>query len=288
MAMMNQRRPLDAPLDGSVHEKKPTGLLTRFVPARLQHSKAYSLFLRLTRVLQFLSSVISLGVFSQRLFKVYRLVNSIKARRGVNGSYGAVEGILAAAVLYTLITTLLGCIKKNSSPGTKSWLRWLWVVLDLLFVGAFIAVAVLTSPNGGMAGPRQCYNERRLQNGSNSTSGEYASTDDTCNLPWGTFILGILSTLLHAVTASFHEVRDHRRRNKVSAVEEEKALHRGQVEPGHNYNAPGHVAAGHNGNGHNAVGHAGGMPGSGHVGNGYASENIDGSVPMQSWGNARY
>ncbi|GJD00837.1 hypothetical protein ColKHC_09662 [Colletotrichum higginsianum] len=267
---MNQRRPLDAPLDGPVHQKKPTGLLTRFVPAHLQHSKAYSLFLRLTRVTQFLSSVISLGVFSQRLFKVYRLVNSIKTRRGVNGSYGAVEGILAAAVLYTLITTLLGCIKKNSSPGTKSWLRWLWVVLDLLFVGAFIAVAVLTSPNGGMAGPRHCYNERRLRNGSNSTSGEYSSTDDTCNLPWGTFLLGILST------------------NKLSAAEEEKALHREQFEPGHNYSAPGHVAAGHNGNGHNGIGHAGAAPGSGHVGDGYASENINGSVPMQGRGNARY
>ncbi|GKT94221.1 LOW QUALITY PROTEIN: hypothetical protein Ct61P_12071 [Colletotrichum tofieldiae] len=184
---MNQRRPMDAP--------SMAPFLTRSPPASspassLPHSKFYGLFLRLTRVVQFLSSVISLGVFSS----VYRLVNSIKTRRGVNGSYGAVEGILAAAVLYTLVTTILGCIKKNSSPGTKRWLRWLWVVLDLLFVGAFIAVAVLTSPSGGMAGPRHCYNEGRLRDGSNNASGETASTDDTCNLPWGTFLLGILST----------------------------------------------------------------------------------------------
>ncbi|KAK1989072.1 hypothetical protein LZ30DRAFT_353803 [Colletotrichum cereale] len=255
MASMNQHRPMDAPLNGPVNHEKPTGLLSRFVPARLQHSKFYGLFLRFTRVLQFLSSVISLGIFSQRFFKVYRLVNSIKTRRGVNGSYGAVEGILAAAVLYTLITTVLGCIKKNSSPGTKSWLRWLWVVLDLLFVGAFIAVAVITSPNGGMAGPRHCYTERRLNDGSNSVTGETASTDDTCDLPWGTFILGIVSTLLHAITASFHEVRDYRRRNKITIAEEEKAIHNAPV-----HNAPGHVQVAHSGPvhvGHGKAGHAG-------------------------------
>ncbi|KZL73280.1 hypothetical protein CT0861_10177 [Colletotrichum tofieldiae] len=285
MATMNQRRPMDAPLDGPVPHEKPTGLLTRFVPARLQHSKFYGLFLRLTRVVQFLSSVISLGVFSQRLFKVYRLVNSIKTRRGVNGSYGAVEGILAAAVLYTLVTTILGCIKKNSSPGTKRWLRWLWVVLDLLFVGAFIAVAVLTSPSGGMAGPRHCYNEGRLRDGSNNASGETASTDDTCNLPWGTFLLGILSTLLHAITASFHEVRDHRRRNKLTIAEEEKAMHHGHGEPGYNapvHDAPIHNAPGHVGNAHVGPGHVGHRQ-AGHAGN--AGGYTNGSVPGS--GNAR-
>ncbi|KAK1590601.1 uncharacterized protein LY79DRAFT_515625 [Colletotrichum navitas] len=273
MASMSQRHPMDAPLDVPVRQEKPAGLLTRFVPARLQHSKFYSLFLRLTRVLQFLSSVISLGIFSQRFFKVYRLVNSTKTRRGVNGSYGAVEGILAAAVLYTLITTLLGCVKKNSSPGTKSWLRWLWVVLDLLFMGAFIAVAVITSPNGGMAGPRHCYSQGRLSNGSNSTTGENVSTDDTCNLPWGTFILGIISTLLHAITASFHEVRDRRRRNKLNIAEEEKAIHTAPV-----HNASGHVSGAHNGSG--PVGHGQ----TGHTGNtaGYTNN----SVPTAN--NARY
>lgn len=173
--------------------KPPTGLLTRFVPEGLRHSALYNWFLRLTRLLQFLSSVISLGVFSQRLYKVYRLVNSIKTRRGVSGSYGAVEGILAAAVLYTLITTLLSCFKKNSSPGARK-LRWLWVLLDLAFVAAFIAVAVITSPNGGNAGPRRCYSRGHLRD-SNNVTGETANDkDDSCNLPWGTFLLAILST----------------------------------------------------------------------------------------------
>lgn len=190
-----RRQPYDGPADGPVYDSRDqTGYLTRWVPDKLKHGGFYRWFLRFTRVLQFLSSVISLGIFSSRLYKVYRLVNSIKTRRGVNGSYGAVEGILAAAVLYTLLATLLGCIKKSANPGGRT-LRWLWVLLDTLFVGAFIAVAVLTRPAGGLAGPRRCYNASRLGgNNSNNLTGQTASRDDSCNLPWGTFILAIIST----------------------------------------------------------------------------------------------
>lgn len=192
-------RPVDGPVDGPIYDKREqTGLLTRFVPDRLKGGAFYRMLLRATRVLQFLSAVISLGIFSSRFYKVYRLVNSIKTRRGVNGAYGAVEGILAAAVLYTLITTLLGCIKKSANPGGRA-LRWIWVLFDILFVGAFIAVIVLTRPNGGLAGARHCYSPSRLLNGS---SGDVPGTtadpddpdDDSCNLPWGTFVLAIVST----------------------------------------------------------------------------------------------
>lgn len=184
--MARFQEPLDGPVPASVHyeEEKPTGLLTRFVPARLRHTKFYRILLRLSRVLQFISSVISLGVFSRRMYNVYRLVNTVKTRRGVNSSFGAVEGILAAAVLYTLITTIFTLVKKSANPGGKV-LRWLWVLLDLVFVGAFIAVTVLTRPNGGPAGPLHCYTDRNARN---------STGDDTCDLPWGTFILAIVST----------------------------------------------------------------------------------------------
>ncbi|KAF2648235.1 hypothetical protein K491DRAFT_784225 [Lophiostoma macrostomum CBS 122681] len=214
----NTRRPIDGPTDSPFYDKREqTGLLTRFVPDRLKNGAFYRLLLRLTRVLQFLSAVISLGIFSRRVYKVYHLVNTIKTRRGVNGAFGAVEGILAAAVLYTLITTLLSLIKKSANPGGRT-LRWLWVLMDLLFVGAFIAVAVLTSPRGGRAGPRHCYNPSRLSSGSASAN----NRDDTCSLPWGTFILAIISTLLHAITAAFHEIKDYRHQRK---VDHESALH---------------------------------------------------------------
>ncbi|KAH0145782.1 hypothetical protein KCU67_g7958, partial [Aureobasidium melanogenum] len=58
-------------------------------------------FQKILRVLQFLSSVISLGLFSSRLYKVYRLV------RNVHNSSGAVEGILAAATAYTISTLII-------------------------------------------------------------------------------------------------------------------------------------------------------------------------------------
>jgi len=216
------------PIDGPVTEynrpnpetRNHTGLLTRFVPNNLKKTSFYHWLLRFIRLLQFLSSVISLGIFSSRLYRVYRLVNSIKLRRGVNTSMGAVEGILAAAVLYTFITTLLACIKKSANPGSAR-IGWLWVVMDLLFVGAFIAVTVLTRPSGGLAGARHCYSPRRLAGGnSNDSTGENKAQDKSCNLPWGTFILAIISTLLHALTASFHEVKDYRRRNKLDHEED--------------------------------------------------------------------
>ena len=98
-----------------------------------------------------------------------------------SASNGAVEGILAAAVAYTLISMLLKFLLKSGGP---KWLRLLWIFFDIAFVGGFIAVAVLTSPGGNRtSGP--CHSIRGIRvepNGSN------------CNLPWGTFILAIVST----------------------------------------------------------------------------------------------
>ena len=194
----HHQQPYDGPVD-TVHtvpdKREQTGLLTRCVPNKLQNSAIYRWLLRFTRVLQFVSSVVSLGLFSRRIYKAYRLVNSIKTRRGINGSMGAVEGILAAAVLYSLITMLLSCIKKSANPGGRI-LRWIWVLLDLLFVGAFIAVTVLTRPAGGLAGARNCYTVERFQNGTTpgSVTQENNEQDKTCNLPWGTFGLAIAST----------------------------------------------------------------------------------------------
>lgn len=227
--MASHQQPIDGPAVDYNHpltdKRDQTGLLTRFVSNSVKDTFIYRWLLRFTRLLQFISSVVSLGVFSSRVYKVYRLVNSVKTRRGVNSSIGAVEGILAAAVLYTLITILLSCIKKSANPGGRK-LRWIWVLLDLLFVGAFIAVAVLTRPNGGLAGARHCYNARRLSDNNSSTiTGENNARDQSCNLPWGTFVLAIVSTLLHAITAMFHEIKDYRRSNR---LDHEKAVHQQQ------------------------------------------------------------
>ncbi|KAI4257457.1 MAG: hypothetical protein L6R42_005642 [Xanthoria sp. 1 TBL-2021] len=105
--------------------------------------RASRIFHDLLRLLQFLSAVISLGLFSHRLRQIHRL------ERRTTTSNGAVEGILAAAVLYTLTLLLMRCLLRNKS--VPKLLRWLLIALDLAFMGAFIAVAVLTRPKGELA-----------------------------------------------------------------------------------------------------------------------------------------
>ena len=136
----------------------------------------HHLFQHLLRLLQFLSALTSLILFSVRLAKIIRLVH--KASR----SNGAVEGIIAAAVLYTLIATALTF---RLRAGGSNMLRIILIIFDILFVAAFIVVAVLTSPKRhGSSAP--CTG--------NSTINSHVPRDVNCKLPWGTFILAILST----------------------------------------------------------------------------------------------
>ncbi|KAF7934631.1 uncharacterized protein EAE98_002676 [Botrytis deweyae] len=174
------------------------GFLSRF-----HNSKFYPLLQRILRILQFLSALSSLIVFSIRIRKIYKLYRSI------SHAEGAIEGILVAAIVYTLAVMALKLCMRNGGP---KFLRWVIIVLDIAFVGAFIAVAVLTSPNGGKAGP--CYGQRKKIAAQNN----YA-TDPGCQLPLGTFITAIVSTILHALTATFQDTRERHREHK--AVKEE-------------------------------------------------------------------
>lgn len=144
------------------------------LPEKIRNSKFNPWFQRFLRVLQFLSATISLGLFTSRLVKILRL-----SRKAYTASNGAVEGILCAAVLYTLMTMLIRCITKN---GGGRIARWIQIFFDILFIGAFIAVADLTRPNGGSSGPCKSVYKKVIPKGSD------------CNLPWGTFILAIVST----------------------------------------------------------------------------------------------
>lgn len=130
-------------------------------------------FQRILRVLQFLSAILSLAFFSARLYKIL-----LYARRASH-SNGAVEGILAAASAYCLAVMLLKFFLKR---GGSNALRWLLVILDILFAIAFIAVAVLTR-RGGSSGP--C---------TNTVYRPVIPKGENCNLPWGVFILAIIST----------------------------------------------------------------------------------------------
>lgn len=144
---------------------------------KFRSSSLFRAWLKLLRILQFLSAIISLGLFSSRVYKVYRLYKRIKT------SNGAVEGILVAAVVYTIIATILQLLLRAGRPKK---LRWLMVLLDILFVGAFIAVAKLTSPHGP-SGPCRKAVGNAIQHPTQYNSG-------ACKLPWGTFVLAIFST----------------------------------------------------------------------------------------------
>jgi hypothetical protein len=143
-----------------------------------KNSKFYPMFQRLLRVLQFASALSSLIVFSIRIRKILKLYNTLST------SQGAVEGIVAAAVAYTLAVLLLTFLLKN---GGSKILRWILVALDIAFVGAFIAVAVLTKHNG-KAG--YCSGTRRRI----AEQSGLLSSDSSCNLPLGTFVTAIVST----------------------------------------------------------------------------------------------
>ena len=146
--------------------------------SNFKNSRTYPLFQKLLRTLQFLSALASLVVFSIRIQKLLKVYNSLSR------ADGAVEGIVAAALAYTLVVMILTVVLRN---GGSNILRWVLVVLDIAFVGAFIAVAVLTSPKNGKAGP--C-------NGTRRRIAEQAglSKDASCNLPLGTFVTAIIST----------------------------------------------------------------------------------------------
>ena len=151
--------------------------------AKFRASKANQLLQKLARVLQFISAIISLGLFSQRLKAI------LTRSHDYSRSDGAVEGILAAASLYSLLATLMQFALRHGAP---KLLRWFLILMDVLFIGAFIAVAVLTRPNGGPSGDHkgQCARQR----GINGLVPQNIRNQFHCRLPLGTFVLAIIST----------------------------------------------------------------------------------------------
>ncbi|OQO14658.1 hypothetical protein B0A48_00039 [Cryoendolithus antarcticus] len=100
------------------------GFLTSF-----RSSRANSALQKFLRVIEFLSPVVSLGRFASRVAKIVRL-----GQQATTTSNKAVLGILGAAVLYTLIAMILQFTVKHGGPKI---LRWLMMLLDVLFIIAF-------------------------------------------------------------------------------------------------------------------------------------------------------
>ncbi|KAJ4297964.1 hypothetical protein N0V90_005863 [Kalmusia sp. IMI 367209] len=155
---------------------------------------ALKLFQTILYAIEFCCAGIILGIYS------YFLATLADRDLTIYTWAKAVEGMSGAAVLYTIFAVLLTCCL-----GGKSFFALIAMLLDLLFCGAFIAIAVLTRD-----GAHKCsgYVRTPLGNGqSNSKQGfdnaqgdqqyTYAvSLGTACRLNTACFAVAILGALL--------------------------------------------------------------------------------------------
>ena len=94
---------------------------------------ALKLFQTILYAIEFCCAAIILGIYS------YFLATLADRDLTIYTWAKAVEGMSGAAVLYTIFAVLLTCFL-----GGKSFFAFLAILLDLLFCGAFVAMAVLT------------------------------------------------------------------------------------------------------------------------------------------------
>lgn len=85
------------------------------------------------RVLQFLDAAVILGIFS------YFLAVQSQHNQPIPTWMKAVEGLSGAATLYGLLGSLFTCC-----VGGLAFFAFLAIVLDVCFIGAMIAIAVMT------------------------------------------------------------------------------------------------------------------------------------------------
>jgi len=83
--------------------------------------------------LDFLCAAGIVGIYS------YFIAALVKSNLVVNNTWRAVEGLSGAAVLYTIFAILLTCFL-----GGMRVFAFMGIILDILFMGAMIAIAVLT------------------------------------------------------------------------------------------------------------------------------------------------
>lgn len=159
------------------------------VPERVSSHPLYPYLLAAIRIVQFLSALISLIMFT---IYISRLLTTIVRAQG------AVQGIVAAALAYTVIATLINVFLDVGFVAKKAIL----IGLDVCFVLGFVVVAVLTSPLGGAArgrcGAGGSSNGKRSDNNGNdnngsNNNGSSSGGSPTCGLVTATFALSFVS-----------------------------------------------------------------------------------------------
>ncbi|CAI6269791.1 unnamed protein product [Periconia digitata] len=149
--------------------------------------------------IEFCCAGIILGIFSYFL--------SVLADRDlpILTTWKAVTGLSGVAVLYTIFAVLLTCFL-----GGKTFFAFLAVVFDILFAGAFIAIAVLTR-DGASSCSGQVYtplgdgpSDSKQGFGSDSDGNQItysASLGTACRLTTACFAVAIIGAVLFLVSA---------------------------------------------------------------------------------------
>lgn len=151
--------------------------------------------------IEFFCAAIILGIFSYFL--------SVLADRdlAILTTWKAVTGLSGVAVLYTIFAVLLTCFL-----GGKTFFAFLAVVFDVLFAGAFIAIAVLTrdgasscsgqvnTPLGnGQSNSKQGFQSSNQNEGNQITYS--VSLGTACRLTTVCFAVAIIGAVLFLVSA---------------------------------------------------------------------------------------
>jgi len=159
------------------------------------------------RTLQFISSLIILGIFS------YFLAVLAKENLAISTWIRAVEGIAGVATLYTLIGFFLTCCL-----GGVTFFAFIAILLDVGFITCFIAVASLT--RGGTSNCSAISSADVLGNGDigfgDHSAANYAPTlSAACNLLKVVFVLSLVNVFLFLVSATFQlALGRHQQRSK--------------------------------------------------------------------------
>ncbi|KAA8651345.1 hypothetical protein EYZ11_000958 [Aspergillus tanneri] len=155
------------------------------------------------RVLQFLDAAVILGIFSFFLAVLSRHDQNIPQW------IKATEGLSGAAALYGLLGILFTCC-----VGGVAFFAFLAVVLDVCFVGAMIAIAVMTRD-----GTQTCSGHVNTPLGSGDSEVESASRVKlgfACNLEKATFAVSIIGIFFFLISILFQVLyaRHHKREKR--------------------------------------------------------------------------
>ncbi|EAW06769.1 uncharacterized protein ACLA_084640 [Aspergillus clavatus NRRL 1] len=155
------------------------------------------------RVLQFLDAAVILGIFS------YFLAIQSQHDQHIPRWMKAVEGLSGAATLYGLLGILFTCCL-----GGVAFFAFLAVALDICFIGAMIAIAVMTRN-----GPQSCSGHIDTPLGSGNSdahSPSGLSFGYACELEKVVFAVSIIGIFLFLVSILFQVLyaRHHKRESR--------------------------------------------------------------------------